>query len=78
MAEVIFNYQRNEIKVQCKISDKMKILIYIILASIKNDKNVLNLFYLYNETSIIYEITFWEQPNKFDKSILSLFLFFYF
>ena len=66
MAEVIFNYEGENISIQCNIDDKMEDIINRYL-QIKND-NIDNLYYLYNNAQINSELTFNEQANELDKS----------
>ena len=67
MAEIIFNYEGNDIPIQCNINDKLKKIIVSFLTKCDIKENNENLFYLYNGTRINNELTFNEQANDLDK-----------
>ena len=67
MAEVIFNYEGTEIKIQCNIDDKIHNIINKFLVKIGNKENNLNFLYLYGGNSIKKELTFKQQANEIDK-----------
>ena len=50
MAQVIFNYEGNNIIIECNINDLMKNIINIFLERIKNEGN--NMCYLYNGNKV--------------------------
>ena len=67
MAEVTFDYESLQIKIQCNVNDKMKDIINKFLIKIENkDQNIL--YYLYNGSRIKEELTFNEQANDYDKN----------
>jgi len=67
MAEVIFNYEGAEIKIQCNINDKMENIIKKFLLKTDNKETNSNLLYLYGGNNIKQELTFKEQANELDK-----------
>ena len=67
MAEVIFNYQEDQTKVQCNINDKMSDIINKFLIKTKKNEEAPDLYYSHNGTNINEELSFYEQANKLDK-----------
>ena len=67
MAEVIFNYEGRNTKIQCNIKEKMNDIIDRFLIKSNNIENKNNLFYLYNGTKINSQLIFNEQANNLDK-----------
>ena len=68
MAEVIFNYEGINTRVQCNINDKMKDIIDKFLIKIKKKDDHNELVYLYNGNQINNELIFNEQSNDLDKN----------
>ena len=66
MAEAIFNYEGINTTIQCDLNEKMKDIIDKFIIKIQNKEN--NLYYLYNDTQINYELTFNQQANDIDKN----------
>ena len=67
MAEVIFNYEGINTKIQCDENEKIEEIIKKILIKINNSQNN-NLVYLYNGQKINNELTLKEQANELDKN----------
>ena len=67
MAEVIFNLEGDEIKIQCDISDKMETIIQRFLIKVQEQTTNMNLVYLYGGSCVKKEINFSEQANIIDK-----------
>ena len=67
MAEVIFNLEGDEIKIQCDISDKMETIIQRFLIKVQEQTTNMNLVYLYGGSCVKKEIKFSEQANIIDK-----------
>ena len=67
MAEVIFNYDGYDTKIQCNINEKIENVIDKFLIKMDKKEENLNYFYLYNGTNIKKELTFNEQANDLDK-----------
>ena len=68
MAEVIFNYEGNNIKIQCNINEKMKDIISKFLIKINKKDTNITLYYLYNGNTINKELIFNDQANENDKN----------
>ena len=66
MAEVIFNYNGNNTKIQCDIDSKMMNIIEKFLSKIEKKEDIY--YYLYNGNNINKELTFNEQANEYDKN----------
>ena len=64
MAQVIFNYEGNNIIIECNINDLMKNIINIFLERIENEGN--NMYYLYNGNRVNRELRFYEIANEID------------
>ena len=64
MAEVIFNFKRRDINIQCNINDKMKEICNNFSTKIEKDINSLNFFY--NSEKINFFSTFSQQANEQD------------
>ena len=58
MVEVIFNYEDIIVQVQSNENDKMGDIIFKFLTKIKKIENNHNLYYLYNGTTINFELRF--------------------
>ena len=67
MAEVKFTYEGMNKDIQCDINDKFKDIINKFLIKI-DKKEKTNLYYLYDDTQIQKELTFYEQANQIDKN----------
>ena len=65
MAEAIFNYEENETIIKCNIDSKMKDIINDYLKKIKRSQN--DFYYIYDNSEVYDEFTFFEQANEFDK-----------
>ena len=70
MAEVIFIYEGTNFTIQCNENDKMKDIINKFL--IKIQKQVGDLYYLYNGNKLNNELTFNEQANELDKNRMKM------
>ena len=66
MTEVAFTYEGVEYIIQCKQADKMRDIIDKLL--IKINKNIEDLYFLYNGNKINYELTFLKQANDLDRN----------
>ena len=66
MAEVKFIYEGNNTIIQCDINDKIKDIINKFWIRINKEEDT-NSYYLYNNTKIHEELTFYEQANQIDK-----------
>ena len=64
MAEVIFVYKENKIKIQCLEEEKIKNICNKYASKIK--KNINSLYFLYGGNQINFELTFKEQANNLD------------
>ena len=64
MAEIIFNFQKREINIQCNINETMKDLCNKFATKIEKDINFLNFFY--NSERINFSFTFSQQANEED------------
>ena len=64
MTEVIFNFKRREICIQCNINDKMKEICNNFSTKIEKDIKSLNFFY--NCEKINFFSTFSQQANEQD------------
>ena len=67
MAEVIFSYEEKNITIQCNLNDKMKDIINEFLKQTEIDGND-DLYFLYKDNQINFDLTFSEQINKYDKN----------
>ena len=67
MAEVIFTFEGNDTVIHCNENEKIKDIIPKFLIKTQKEDNI-NLFYLYNGTSINIELTFNELANDLDKN----------
>ena len=64
MAEVIFVYKGNKIKIQCLEEEKIKNICNKYASKI--NKNINSLYFLYGGNQINFELTFKEQANNLD------------
>ena len=64
MAEAIFTYEGHEIKIQCKLNEKMKEICDKFVNKIGKDIN--SIIFLYNSEIINNELTFSQQVNEQD------------
>ena len=71
MAEIIFNYEGNEIVIQCDIDEKIEDIINRFLIKANNNKTY-NLVYLYNGQLINKELKFKEQENNVDNKRMKM------
>ena len=62
MAEVIFNLEGDEIKIQCDISDKMETIIQRFLIKVQEQTTNMNLVYLYGGSCVKKKLNFLNKP----------------
>ena len=61
MSKIIFTFEGNKIEMQCSNEDKMKDI--CIKLAIKIDKNINNLYFLYDGNIINLELKYKERNN---------------